>query len=488
MFVELDMDGRTRKVLSVGVLIIALLIAGYVLAGHISPNNEGVRYDYEKAVKAFIVFLMSVTAIKLMFLTIIKPSEAQKNRKIPSILKYVFGALILFIAATFIVTNIYEQSALAIFATLGASGIGIAYIAQDFLKELLAGVVIAFQNNFRIGDWVKFPNGTIGKISKTQLSGMELSLLDGTVLYIANTTITGQSMVNLSQPTPELSARLDVVLEHSVPIDRARRILHAAISETKGLASKDALIVADSFTKGGVLFSIFFKIPSFETMCEMKHRVAASVARCLHKHDLKICESNGQYSVKEINAKTTERFDDFYVTDALSTLKFSGLLKNCDEDIQEKFAKNMRKLTFKSGETICEQDDTGDTMFIVAEGVVDVSIKVVVKSEDGTEQSSSKVVATLADGDYFGEMALLRGERRAATITAKSDVVLYEIRRETVHEFVEQYPDFAHKLSEAIVERNSENEEKVSETMDKLARKKTAASEFMTAFKAFLRG
>ena len=125
-------------------------------------------------------------------------------------------------------------------------------------------------------------------------------------------------------------------------------------------------------------------------------------------------------------------------------------------------------------------------MFIIAEGVVEVSLDISVTENDGKVKSSSNVIAILSDGDYFGEMALLRGEKRNATITAKSDIVLYQINRETIKEFMNQYPDFARKLSAAIIERSSENEVKKSEFIKELNRKEDPIAEFMNAFKIFL--
>ena len=83
-------------------------------------------------------------------------------------------------------------------------------------------------------------------------------------------------------------------------------------------------------------------------------------------------------------------------------------------------------------------------------------------------------------------MALLRGEKRNATIIAKSDVVLYQIRRETIKKFMDSYADFAEKLSTAIVERSTENEAKKTEFMKELSKKEDPISEFMNAFKSFL--
>ena len=480
------MEKKPLRLLVIGIVSIVLLCILYGFAGNISPDNKGDLYDYECLAKSFIVVLMSIIAIRILFAAIINPAEIRHQKKMPGILKYVVGALVLSIAAVYIVTAIYAKSAMAIFTTLGASGIGIAFIAQDTLKELIAGIIISYQNDFRVGDWIKLPDGTIAQIIRLKLTCIDLVLLNDTRLYISNTKLTGSAIVNLSQPNPSHFNRIDVILEHDVPVEQARRILYTATANTPGLASKEPLVVADAVLQNGILFAIFFKIPSFDVGAEMKHRVISSVVQHLHRHGLKVCEISGQININHIDTNIIRKFDDERATDALTALKYSGLLKNCNKEIQTKFAKGMERLFVPAGEVIFRQGDTGDTMFIVAEGVVSVSLNVSATEENGETKTSANVVAILSDGDYFGEMALLRGEKRNATVIAKSDVVLYQIRRETIKEFMNSYADFAQKLSSAIVERSTENEEKKTEFMKELSKKEDPISEFMNAFKSFL--
>ena len=480
------MEKKPLRLLVIGIVSIVLLCVLYGFAGKISPDDKGDLYDYECLAKSFIVVLISIIAIRILFAAIINPAEIRNKKKMPGILKYVVGALVLSVAAVYIVTAIYSKSAMAIFTTLGASGIGIAFIAQDTLKELIAGIIISYQNDFRVGDWIKLPDGTIAQIIRLKLTCIDLALLNDTRLYISNTKLTGSAIVNLSQPNPSHFNRIDVILEHDVPVEQARRILYTATANTPGLASKEPLVVADAVLQNGILFAIFFKIPSFDVGAEMKHRVISSVVQHLHRHGLKVCEISGQININHIDTNIIRKFDDERATDAVTALKYSGLLKNCNKEIQTNFAKGMERLFVRAGEVIFRQGDIGDTMFIVAEGVVSVSLNVSATEENGETKTSSSVVAILSDGDYFGEMALLRGEKRNATVIAKSDVVLYKIRRETIKEFMNSYADFAQKLSSAIIERSAENEAKKTKFMKELSKKEDPISEFMNAFKSFL--
>ena len=90
-----------------------------------------------------------------------------------------------------------------------------------------------------------------------------------------------------------------------------------------------------------------------------------------------------------------------------------------DEDFDRVVA-HIRQRTVPAGEVILKQGDKGETLLLIARGVV----RVVLESPEGPVE-----VATLMAGDFFGEMALLRGEPRTATCRAVSTCVLYELRK-----------------------------------------------------------
>jgi CRP-like cAMP-binding protein len=77
--------------------------------------------------------------------------------------------------------------------------------------------------------------------------------------------------------------------------------------------------------------------------------------------------------------------------------------------------------TVKPGETVFQEGDTGDQMFIIQEGNVKVT-----KNVGGREH----VLSTLGKGDFFGEMAIVNNVRRTATVTAVTEVHLLAFNRE----------------------------------------------------------
>lgn len=83
----------------------------------------------------------------------------------------------------------------------------------------------------------------------------------------------------------------------------------------------------------------------------------------------------------------------------------------------EHLAARLVPLRVEPGTVIVREGDSGDRFYIVVEGEIEVS-------------QAGKALPELAEGDYFGEIALLRDTLRTATVTAKTSVVLYALDRE----------------------------------------------------------
>ena len=111
-------------------------------------------------------------------------------------------------------------------------------------------------------------------------------------------------------------------------------------------------------------------------------------------------------------------------------------------------AKEAKKHVYKTSDVIVEQGDASDSMFIIIEGVV----KVVVENDKG----SSKVVGTLTVGESLGELSLLTGASRSATVSATRPVVLYEIMKDSMAKVMKSNPEVAEGLTQILIKRQKE--------------------------------
>ena len=110
---------------------------------------------------------------------------------------------------------------------------------------------------------------------------------------------------------------------------------------------------------------------------------------------------------------------------------------------------------FAKGDTILvEEDASSQTFFLIAEG----SVKVVLTAEDGREA----ILASLGEGDFFGEMSLLDGEPRSATVRAVSKSRLLVIRREDFLQCLRRQPDLALALLSELSHRLRRSNRQIS--------------------------
>ena len=101
--------------------------------------------------------------------------------------------------------------------------------------------------------------------------------------------------------------------------------------------------------------------------------------------------------------------------------------------------------TVLAGETVIRQGERGDSLYLIARGVVAVLIAV-----DG---KPSERVASLHAGEFFGEMALLTAERRNATVRAVTDCQVYELAKREVDALCAFCPGVKEALVEAYESR-----------------------------------
>jgi len=103
--------------------------------------------------------------------------------------------------------------------------------------------------------------------------------------------------------------------------------------------------------------------------------------------------------------------------------------------------------TYAAGECPVRQGDAGDSFYIIKRGAVDVLVE--------KARGEGVVVATLGAGNFFGEMSLLTGAVRTATIRVKDDAEFMVIDRESFRSVLVNNPSIAESLSHILSERQA---------------------------------
>jgi CRP-like cAMP-binding protein len=118
-----------------------------------------------------------------------------------------------------------------------------------------------------------------------------------------------------------------------------------------------------------------------------------------------------------------------------------------DAQASDAIAAASHQVTFSRGAILMRQGDFGSSMFSIISGKVMVSVR-----EAGGEEE----VAMLGPGDFVGEISLLTGERRSATVTARSKVVALETPKTALAPILAKAPHLADKLAALVAERHAQ--------------------------------
>jgi CRP-like cAMP-binding protein len=130
---------------------------------------------------------------------------------------------------------------------------------------------------------------------------------------------------------------------------------------------------------------------------------------------------------------------------AVEILKDIGFMRHLSMGDIEKLMVKFRKVTFEKGSHILRQGNAGGALFLISKGKVDVFVK----DREGRELK----VAVLGPGDFCGEMALITGEARTASIIATEETEIFLLGKKAfTHIFMENKAIGA-KIEKVIDER-----------------------------------
>lgn len=123
------------------------------------------------------------------------------------------------------------------------------------------------------------------------------------------------------------------------------------------------------------------------------------------------------------------------------------LFTGASEQFLRELVLHLEPMVFLPGQSLMRRGEMGDHLYFINKGTVDVFAA-----------DDAAVVATLSDGDFVGEMALLSSQRRANTVIARDYCNLYALGRGGFNEVLDKFPDVAAEVQRIADQRRAENE------------------------------
>jgi CRP-like cAMP-binding protein len=259
---------------------------------------------------------------------------------------------------------------------------------------------------------------------------------------VPNNEVARHAVLNYSEPAAPHSRVVLLRLSYETPPDRVLEILRAAAAQVEGLpAHPPAAVRILAYEESAVCYEVRYHFARYEDY----RRAEGEILRLAWYH-LRRASVEIPVAVRNVHlhqrAATADEADP--LSRLVAALRHVDLVQPRTDDQLHRAAARFRTLRYAEGERVIEEGAPGDSFFLVDRGTVKV-----LKVTGGR----SREMARLGPGDFFGEMALLTGEQRSATVVALDDVELFVIDKGGFHDILLDNPEVAVEISSLLAAR-----------------------------------
>ncbi|HEY7501910.1 MAG TPA: mechanosensitive ion channel family protein [Vicinamibacterales bacterium] len=412
----------------------AFLFAGYVLFNLVvwlTPDLPGADGD----LKALERLVFAAASINLVVYLLINPLRSNRvPDAFPSILQdaIVIGLLVL------IATFVFEDKLLT---TSAVGAVVVGFALQDTLGNAFAGLGIQSEKPFRVGHWIRVGDFE-GRVTEVTWRATKLRTKSGNFVVVPNNIIAKEAITNYSEPATPTRLQVEVGASYlSTPFDVKAGILEALAQVPRVLKDPPGDALLHSFDGSAITYHARFWTTDYEFDEAIKDEVRTAIFYAFARRGIEIpwpieVGYSREWPEPDAATKQTERERVLGNVDLFSRL--SGEQRRAIA-----LASSIR--TYGDGETIVRQSAPGDSMFIVCSGAARVLL-----------EPDRREVAVIERGGYFGEMSLLTGDPRSASVVARGDTSVLEIDAEQFRALGAADPKAVEAIGLAAVGRRAE--------------------------------
>src|SRR4051794_9751836 len=421
---------RRRLRLSIFLLVAYLLLHLFLLLAHpvMTPAVDTQLLSIEQ-------LALAAAIINLLALALINPLRVDRvPEHFPAILQDFIVVSLLVLVATFVFHD-------RLLATSAVSAVVIGFALQDTLGNAFAGLAIQSEKPFRVGHWIRVGEFE-GRVAEITWRATKMRTKSGNFVIVPNNTIAKDAITNFSEPAMPTRLELEVGASYlSTPAHVKAATLEAMGQVPRVLTSPAPDVLLHSFDASAISYRARFWVNDYEHDNKVKDEVRTAIFYAFSRHGIEIpwpIEVGYQREWPEPDEagkrQTRER-----------TLAGVDLFSRLTEDQRREIAAPSTIRLFGDGEAIVRQGEPGESMFIVCSGSASVVL-----------EPDRREVATIRTGGYFGEMSLLTGDPRTASVIARGDTTVLELNADLFRALGAADPNAVEQIGLAAVKRRAE--------------------------------
>ena len=415
-----------------------LLLTGYTVAAGLLASNR-LPPSVAAQVRVAAALLLAVGVVNALVALAVNPWRVDRiPERFPRIVQDTIVIGLVGLAAMLFMPD-------KVVATTAVGAVVIGFALQDTLGNLFAGLAIQIEKPFRVGHWVTV-GGKDGMVSEITWRATKIRTKAGNFVVVPNSVLSRDTITNYSEPTLDTRVEVEVGASYDTPPNDVKRAILAALEGEPLIAPAPApeVLLVD-FAASAITYRVRVWTTDFAADERVRDRIRSRIYYAFRRSGISI-----PYPVQvQIEGDQTPAADAD-ATDATRTRSFDQveILAGLTDDQRARLAGAARPLLFAAGETIVRQGDGGASMFVLVSGQASVRLA-----------ETEGEVARLREGAVFGEMSLLTGDARSATVVAEADCELLEIGAEAFRRVVLTDTAIVERIASAVAIRRAELEQ-----------------------------
>jgi small-conductance mechanosensitive channel/CRP-like cAMP-binding protein len=357
----------------------------------------------------------------------------------PALLSDLLRATLFAAAGLTILMLVFDKSATGLITVSSVMIAVIGFALRNVISDIFSGIALGIDHPYAIGDWIETVQGAAGKVAEITWRTTRLVDRNGFAIIVPNGLVAGQRLINYGADATDYRTVLRIPLDAALPAARAKRMLLSGALDAErrypGLAPD---VLLSDCVDGAAIYLVRFRVPDFggETAC--RDTVASCVLNALNCAGQTIQRSGLGWQPAPPWPSPRE-----------ALLCNVDLFRAFDAEARAELAARMRPRELEPGETVVRQGDPGDCLYVLAEGLLDVLTH---------RPDRPPIRDRIAPGEVFGEMSLLTGQQRSATVSAAMISLVYEIHRADLDPILQRRPGIAEGLAAVMADHEARNE------------------------------
>jgi small-conductance mechanosensitive channel len=446
---------RARMRVRTSMLLFALSFAGLLVAGLLISSGVGqasasfrwIRWGSLLVQRFAIVNLTSVLLFEVALDAVrLKPPRIMRDLLVA--FAYIVVAITLLSSSGVDLTGIVATSAV-ITAVIGLS-------FQDTLGNMMGGMALQLERAISVGDWVRIDNQE-GRVKEIRWRHTAIETRNWDTIVIPNSVLMkGQiTVLGLRAGAPRQHRQwvyFNVDFRHAPTdvIDTVQTALRSEPVPNVATEPQPNCVLMD-FKESYGSYAVRYWLTDLAQDDPTNSVVRSRIYFSLRRAGIPLSIPAHSIFMTEEGEHRRERKREEEIDRRVAALTQVELFQSLTEEEEHSLAQHLRVAPFGRGEAITRQGAKAHWLYILTKGKAEVHVTV-----DGS--GASERVAELQEGDFFGEMGMMTGEPRSATVSALTDVECYRLDKEAFDEILSRRPEIAEDISQVLARRRAELE------------------------------